>query len=83
MAWPWWRRVKPSMLRHALKLFIMLEFPLEPMGALAPGSAHARPSAQAPLNASGQGFIFNFSVGGGMVPPLRGGTAVYRGGDGA
>ena len=35
-----------------------------------------------------QGFIFNFLVGGGMVPPLRGGTrgggtAVHRGGNGA
>ena len=29
---------------------------------------------------SPQGFIFNFSVGGGMVPPLRGGTTSIGGG---
>ena len=28
-------------------------FPLTPMGVLAPGSAHVRPSAQAPIDMSG------------------------------
>ena len=31
----------------------LYEFPLAPMGVLAPGSAHARPSAQPPINMSG------------------------------
>ena len=30
-----------------------LKFPLAPMGALAPGSVHARPSAQAPIDTNG------------------------------
>ena len=30
-----------------------LKFPLAPMGVLAPGSAHARPSAQPPIDMSG------------------------------
>ena len=29
------------------------EFPLAPMGVLAPGSAHARPSARPPIDTSG------------------------------
>ena len=29
------------------------KFPLPPMGVLAPGSAHARPSAQPPIDVSG------------------------------
>ena len=29
------------------------KFPLTPMGVLAPGSAHARPSAQPPIDVSG------------------------------
>ena len=29
------------------------KFPLTPMGVLAPGSAHARPSDQPPINTSG------------------------------
>ena len=29
-----------------------VEFPLTPMGVLAPGSAHARPSAQPPIDVS-------------------------------
>jgi hypothetical protein len=33
------------------------QFPLAPVGVLAPGSAHARPSAQPPIDTSG-----NFSV---------------------
>jgi hypothetical protein len=32
------------------------EFLLAPMGALAPGSVHARPSAQAPIDTSGNFF---------------------------
>jgi hypothetical protein len=32
---------------------LLSKFPLAPMGALAPGSAHARPSAQAPIDTSG------------------------------
>ena len=38
------------------------KFPLAPMGALAPGSAHARPSAQVPIDTSG---IFLAQVSGG------------------
>ena len=34
-----------------------LKFPIAPMGVLAPGSAHARPSAQPPIDTSG-----NFSA---------------------
>ena len=34
-----------------------IQFPLAPMGALAPGSAHARPSAQAHIDTNG-----NFST---------------------
>ena len=30
-----------------------LKFPLLPMGVLAPGSSHARPSAQPPIDTSG------------------------------
>ena len=33
------------------------QFPIAPMGVLAPGSAHARPSAQPPIDTSG-----NFSA---------------------
>ena len=44
------------------------KFPLMPMGVLAPGSAHARPSAQPPIDVSGVGgglkfwkvFLINF-----------------------
>ena len=36
---------------------IQYKFPLTPMGVLAPGSAHARPSAQPPIDVSG-----NFSA---------------------
>ena len=32
---------------------IMIKFTLAPMGVLAPGSAHARPSAQPPIDTSG------------------------------
>ena len=32
---------------------IILKFPLAPMGVLAPGSAHARPSARPPIDVSG------------------------------
>ena len=42
-----------------------MEFPLAPMGALAPGSAHARPSAQAPIDTSGN-FSAQVSEGGGQ-----------------
>ena len=38
-------------------LILLGEFPLTPMGVLAPGSAHARPSAQPPIDVSG-----NFSA---------------------
>ena len=31
----------------------LIKFPLAPMGVLAPGSAHARPSAQPPIDNSG------------------------------
>ena len=42
-----------------------IQIPLAPMGVLAPGSAHARPSARLPIDTSG-----NFSAhmsGGGIV----------------
>jgi hypothetical protein len=32
----------------------MQKFPLAPMGAIAPGSAHGRPSAEAPIDTSGK-----------------------------
>ena len=32
---------------------MFIEFPLTPMGVLAPGSAHARPSTQPPIDMSG------------------------------
>ena len=43
------------------------KFPLAPMGVLAPGSAHARPSAQPPINTSGNisAHVFGFFCGGG------------------
>jgi hypothetical protein len=47
-----------------------IEFPLVPMWALAPGSAHARPSAQAPINPSG-----NFST---HVPGRAKNTKTFR-----
>ena len=39
---------------RSFSLYILIKrFPLAPMRALAPGSAHARPSAQAPSDTSG------------------------------
>ena len=46
-------------------LLIRLKIPLAPMGALAPGSVHARPSAQAPIDASGH-FLAHMSGTGGQ-----------------
>ena len=52
----------PVFLKSALILFIgvtmvsqgkLFQIPLAPMGVLAPGSAHARPSAQTPIDMSG------------------------------
>ena len=40
-----------------------LKFPLAPMGVLAPGSAHARPSARPPIDTSGN-FSAHMSGGG-------------------
>ena len=40
------------------------KFPLAPMGVLAPGSAHARPSARPPIDTSGN-FSAHMSGGGG------------------
>ena len=37
-----------------------IKFPLAPMGVLAPGSAHTRPSAQPPIDTSGIFFAQNF-----------------------
>jgi hypothetical protein len=34
-------------------VLILIRIPLTPMGVLAPGSAHARPSAQPPIDMSG------------------------------
>ena len=42
------------------------EIPLVPMGVLAPGSAHARPSAQPPIDTSGT-FSAHMSGGGEIV----------------
>ena len=41
----------PPTLKPWIALMIK-KFPLAPMGVLAPGSAHARPSAQPPINTS-------------------------------
>ena len=41
----------------------LLEFPLASMGVLAPGSVHARPSAQPPIDTSGN-FSAHMSGGG-------------------
>ena len=47
-----WQRVEVQV---ALKIVIKqpTQFPLAPMGVLAPGSAHATPSAQPPIDTSG------------------------------
>ena len=42
------------------------KIPLAPMGVLAPGSAHARPSAQPPIDTSGH-FSAHMSGGGETV----------------
>ena len=42
------------------------KFPLVPMGVLAPGSAHARPSARPPINTSGI-FLAYMSGGEGKI----------------
>ena len=44
--------------------------PLAPMGALAPGSAHARPSVQAPIDTSIH-FSVQLSGGGGLAKKLK------------
>ena len=41
----------------------IFKFPLAPMGVLAPGSAHARPSARPPIDTSGN-FSAHMSGGG-------------------
>ena len=39
---------------HAFaKIFFMIPYSIAPMGVLAPGSAHARPSARPPIDTSG------------------------------
>jgi hypothetical protein len=43
--------------KHQILLISIIEFPLAPMGVLAPGTAHARPLTQHPIDTSG-----NFSV---------------------
>ena len=43
-----------------------IKFPLAPMGVLAPGSAHARPSAKPPIDTSGN-FSANMSGGVGEI----------------
>ena len=45
-----------------------LKFPLAPMGALAPGSAHARPFAQPPIDTSGNVLT---QVSGGWAQKLK------------
>ena len=45
------------------QVFVSKEFPLAPMGVLAPGSAHARPSARPPIDTSGN-FSAHMSEGG-------------------
>ena len=43
----------PSRLARCHKITTRGKFPLAAMGVLAPGSAHARPSAQPPIDTSG------------------------------
>ena len=61
----------------------ILEFPLTPMGVLAPGSAHTRPSAQPPIDVSGN---FPASVSADKFsmfsPPIYHTAGVGGGGDG-
>ena len=45
----------------ALLTEIAIKFPLEPMGVLAHGSAHVRPSARPPIDTSGN-FLAHMSA---------------------
>ena len=55
---------------NALSAKHIQKFPLAPMGVLAPGSVHAGPSAQPPINpiCTG-GFGLFLSTGGADLPP--------------
>ena len=48
-----WRTIMKSRRRKDMVRKIRIIFPLTPMGVLAPGSAHGRPSAQPPIDMSG------------------------------
>ena len=48
------RHVKEPSTEKTMELLEVIKFPLAPMGVLAPGSAHARPSAQPPIDTSGK-----------------------------
>jgi hypothetical protein len=69
--------IKAIAAKRNLEIFY-LKFPLTQMGFLAPGSAHARPSAQPPIDVSGnfpahvsaESLFLNF--------PILGGRGVHR-----
>ena len=46
-------KIYQSKINAITSLAIVIKFPLAPMGVLAPGSAHARPSARPPMDTSG------------------------------
>jgi hypothetical protein len=46
-------KVYKTVMRRRKVYLEIIQIPLALMGALAPGSAHARPSTQAPINTSG------------------------------
>ena len=56
-----WGVIRGCLILHWRRT-LLNKFPLAPMGALAPGSVHARPSAQPPIDTSGN---FSAQVSGG------------------
>jgi hypothetical protein len=48
----------------------LIKFPLALMGVLTPGSAHSRPSAQLPIDTSGN-LSANMSEGGGGMQKIK------------
>ena len=57
------KRVYTDVELYKKGLFVAVQFPVAPLGVLAPGSAHARPSAQPPINTSGN--FWHMCLGGG------------------
>ena len=58
------RCVNPTVVKDfGAGICVKFKFPLAPMGVLAPGSAHARPSARPPIDTSGN-FSDHMSGGG-------------------